>query len=376
MMLVKYAICSKWREQRITDPAARTATAIWLLPHSNKPHNIHTHQKQQQQQQSKDGNVDDMIAMQMVLATAEDPLVEEADPIICATDILDGLCEGLGANFSTLVGSSPRYAQNFLNVLHALCSHPMAGIRMSALALLGDLARNAPSMIEQALPTLLQDAISNLDSTFDEELHASLCSNAVWAIGEICVQCGTNSTPLEPFSQTLMQHLIAILMGNGTDRVSSVAGLAENAAACVGRLANVNPSFVAPDLCRFLQGWCDGLSRISDPTEKREAFSGLCNALYANPQAIQQVNADIPNVITSILFAILTWHIPSESPGDVDDFLSGDYGFVPFPNTEPELGQRLSQLIRDIRFSVGDDLWKRSEDRLPVNVRRLFREIY
>lgn len=312
----------------------------------------------------------------MVLATTEDPAIEEADPVICATDLLDGLCEGLGPNFAPLVSSSSRYSQNFLNVLHALCSHPMAGIRMSALALLGDLARNAPSMIEQGLPTLLQDAIASLDSTFDEELHGSLCSNAVWAIGEICVKCGSNSTPLEPFAQTLMQRLVGILMGNGADRVSSVHGLAENAAACVGRLANVNAGFVAPELPRFLLGWCDGLSRVLDPTERREAFTGLCNALYANPQAIRQVDADVPNVITSILFAILTWHIPPEIPRDTDDFLNGDYGFIPFPPTEPELGQRLAQLIRDIRTSVGEESWKKSQDRLPVNVRRLFREAY
>ncbi|KAL3921793.1 MAG: hypothetical protein SGILL_002562, partial [Bacillariaceae sp.] len=314
--------------------------------------------------------------IQMILATTDEPATEEADPIVCATDLLDGLCEGLGSNFAPLVTSSARYSQHFLNVLHALCSHQMAGIRMSALALLGDLARHSPGMIEPALPTLLQDAIANLDATFDEEVHASLSSNSVWAIGEICVQCGENSAPLEPFAQTLMQHLVGLLMGNGTDGISSIPGLAENAAACVGRLANVNAQFVAPDLPRFLLGWCDGLSRVSDPTEKRQAFNGLCNALYANPQAIQQVSVSIPDVISSILFSIVTWHIPPEFPRDTGDFLHGEYGFVPFPPTEAELGNRLAQLIRDIRSSVGEDSWKTVQDRLPVNVRKLFREVY
>jgi transportin-1 len=314
--------------------------------------------------------------IQLVLATTEDLATEDADPVICATDILDGLCEGLGPNFAALVHSSSRYGQHFISVLHALCSHDMAGIRMSALALLGDLARHAPKMIEPSLPQLLQDAISNLDSTFDEEIHGSLCSNAVWAIGEICVQCGENSAPLEPFAPTLMQHLIGILMGNGTERVSEIPGLAENAAACVGRLANVNPSFVAPELPRFLLGWCDALSRIADPTEKQQAFAGLCNSLYANPQAIRHVNVDLPNVISSILFAILSWHIPPDFPKDTDNFLNGDYGFVPFPPTEAGLGNRLSQLIRDIRSSVGEACWKTVQDRLPVNVRKLIREVY
>ena len=313
--------------------------------------------------------------VQLMLATTENPDYEEADPIICATDLLDALCEGLGPNFASLVLSSNRYSQHFINVVHALCTHQSAGVRMSALALLGDLARKAPAMIEPALPQLIQDAICNLDSTNDE-MYPSLYANAVWAIGEICVKCGDNSAPLEPYAPALMQHLIALLMGNGADRVSPIPGLAENSAACVGRLANVNPMFVAPDLPRFLLGWTDGLSRISDVTEKRDAFTGLCNALYANPQAIQQVQASAPDVITAILFAITSWHIPADFPEDVSNFLNGDYHFVPFPPAEAALGNRLAQLIQNIKSSVGADSWKTVENRLPVNVLRLFREVY
>ena len=314
--------------------------------------------------------------VQLMLATTDHPDYGDYDPIICATDLLDALCEGMGTNFASLVLSSSRYNQHFINVLHLLCTHDSAGVRMSALALLGDLARNAPAMIEPALPQLIQDAICNLDATLDEDMHASLYTNAVWAIGEICVKCGENSAPLEPYAPALMQHLIAMLMGNGTERVSSVPGLAENSAACVGRLANVNPMFVAPDLPRFLLGWTDGLSRILDIDEKRDAFTGLCHALYANPQAIQQVEASAPDVITSILFAITSWHIPADFPDDINTFLNGDYDFRPFPPTEAALGNRLTQLIQNIKSSVGGDVWKVVENRLPVNVRRLFREVY
>eukprot|EP00536_Pseudo-nitzschia_multiseries_P002126 jgi/Psemu1/182794/e_gw1.28.148.1 len=313
--------------------------------------------------------------MQLRLATTDDPSDEEADPITCATDILDALCEALGSNFSALVLSSTRYSQNFINIIHALCTHQSVGVRMSALALLGDLARNAPSMIEASLPQLLQDALCNLDCITDD-MTGNLHTNAVWAIGEICVKCGGNSAPLEPYAPALMQHLIAILMGNGTQRVSTVPGLAENAAACVGRLANVNPMFVAADLPRFLLGWTDGLSKISDVTEKRDAFTGLCAAIYANPQAIQQVQASPPDVVTSILFAITSWHIPADFPPDIDSFLNGDYQFVPFPPEQTELGNRLAQLIQSLKASVGPDSWKTVESRLTINVQRLFREVY
>ena len=313
--------------------------------------------------------------VQLVLTTTDNPDYECVDPLICATDILDALCEGLGQIFASLVASSSQYNQQFINVLHVLCIHQSAGVRMSALALLGDLARNAPAMIEPALPQLLQDAICNLDSSNDD-MHTGLYTNAVWAIGEICVKCGKNSAPLEPYAPTLMQHLIATLMGNGIERVSSVPGLAENSATCIGRLANVNPLFVAADLPRFLLGWTDGLSRISDVAEKRDAFTGLCSALYANPQAIQQVEASDSDVITSILFAITSWHIPSDFPEDINSFLNGDYNFRPFPPLEADLGKQLAQLIQNIRSSVGREVWKVVENRLPVNLRRLFREVY
>eukprot|EP00535_Pseudo-nitzschia_heimii_P011462 CAMPEP_0197200110 /NCGR_PEP_ID=MMETSP1423-20130617/34226_1 /TAXON_ID=476441 /ORGANISM="Pseudo-nitzschia heimii, Strain UNC1101" /LENGTH=725 /DNA_ID=CAMNT_0042653983 /DNA_START=1 /DNA_END=2175 /DNA_ORIENTATION=+ len=241
-------------------------------------------------------SMDVIEQVQITLATTENPASEDADPIMCATDLLDALCEGLGSNFTSLVLSSNRYCQHFENVVHALCAHQSVGVRMSALALLGDLARNAPGIIESSLPQLLQDAVSNLESTSDET-HANLYVNSVWAIGEICVRCGENPAPLEPYVPTLMQNLIALLMGNGTDHVSTIPGLAENSAACIGRLANVNAMFVAHDLPRFLLGWTNGLSKISDVTEKRDAFTGLCNALYANPQAIHNVQASPPDVI-------------------------------------------------------------------------------
>lgn len=310
--------------------------------------------------------------VQLLLAASGDKVAEEdADPIICAADLLDGLCEGLGGSFATLVASSERYGQHFTSVVHALCKYNVAGVRMSGLALLGDLTRNCPSLIEPVFPQLLQEAINNLDP-----LHPQVCNNAVWAIGEICVQCGGNPSPLEPFAATLMQQLIALLMGNGSGRVSSIPGLAANAAACTGRLAKVNPNFVAGDLPRFLLGWCDGMAKIMDPTERRDAFIGFSKAVYANPQAIQQASANVADAISSILYAIVSWHMPPETPEDAEDLLTGAYGFQPFPQTEAELRSTLAQLMRDIRSSVGEDTWKSVQGQLPVNVRRLLREAY
>jgi hypothetical protein len=311
--------------------------------------------------------------VQLLLAASEFSGVaeEDADPIVCAVDLLDGLCEGLGPNFATLVTSSSRYGQHFQSALLTLCRHDFSSVRMSALALLGDLARNAPSLIESALPELLKEAVSNVDP-----VQPTVCNNAVWAIGEICVQCGTHSGPLAPFASDLMQRLIGLLMGNGSGRSTSIPGLAENSAACAGRLANVDPNFVAQDLSRFLLGWCDGLAKVADPVERRDAFTGFAKTVYANPQAIQQASTNVADAISSIVFAVVSWHMPPETPDQPEDLLTASYGFQPFPATEPELGNRMAQLMRDMKLSVGEDTWKAVQSQLPVNVRRLLREAY
>jgi transportin-1 len=320
--------------------------------------------------------------IQLMLATIEDPSEEDGAPITCATDLLDGLCEGLGSNFAALIQSSARYGQHFASVLHALCSHQVAGVRMSGLALLGDLARNAPSILSPALPQLIQDALLNLEVNGDDDVSASLCNNAAWSIGEICVQCGENAAPLEPFASTLVQKLVALLMGNTVVSKSSrkggfvteIPGLAENAAACMGRLANVNPVFVATDLPRFLLGWCDGMSKISDMDEKRDAFSGFCKAVYANPQSIQLVGGEVHDTVSSIIFAIATWHLPPEAI-ETGSF-TGDFEFQPFPPSLSDLGHRLNQLLIDIKGSVDEHTWNRVRNSLTVKLRRLMQEVY
>ena len=98
--------------------------------------------------------------------------------------------------------------------------------------------------------------------------------------------------------------------------------------------------------------------------------------MCANPQAIQQASANVADAISSILYAIVSWHMPSATPKEGEDLLTGAYGFQPFPQTETELGKTLAQLMRDIRSSVGEDTWKAVQGQLPVNVRRLLREAY
>mmetsp|Transcript_24050 Transcript_24050/g.45396 ORF Transcript_24050/g.45396 Transcript_24050/m.45396 type:complete len:1049 (+) Transcript_24050:142-3288(+) len=314
-------------------------------------------------------------ACTLVFAHEEDALDaddEMADPMICAVDLIDGLVEGLGPNIAALVCGSSRFSQTFPNVLQNLAEHIIPGVRMSVFALIGDLARQAPALIEAGLPNLLSEAVKSIDPT-----HPAACNNAVWAIGEVCVRCGENSGPLTPHAPELVQRLIAMLMGNMLDDDGdpvTVPGLAENAATTMGRLASVNANFVAPELGRFLTGWCEGMSKISNPIERRDAFQGFVAALRANPQSLQQAGGgDISGVMTSILFAIVSWHIPQDDMSG--NLLNGAYGFQPFPSEFGELLASLRQLVLDLKTSAGNS-WSQIESTMPVNVKRLMKEVY
>eukprot|EP00970_Alexandrium_tamarense_P009176 scaffold1812_cov181-Alexandrium_tamarense.AAC.8 len=294
-----------------------------------------------------------------------------ADPVICSVDLIDGLVEGLGPNFGSLVNGSARFGPTFSNLLVGLSEHFITGIRMSIFALLGDLARQAPALIEAGLPTLLKEAISSITP-----MYPAMCNNAVWSIGEVCVRCGDNAAPLTPHATDLVQKLIPLLMGNAVDLDGNsipIAGIAENAATTMGRLASVNPNFVAPELGRFLIGWCDGMSKVSNSIERRDSFTGFVAALRANPQAIQATGLDISDVMGAILFAIVSWHISTDDVGP--DVLHGAYGFKPFPPEFGDLLASLRQLLADLKSSAGEN-WNTVEAQMPANVKRLMSEVY
>jgi transportin-1 len=293
------------------------------------------------------------------------------DPIICSIDLIDGLVEGLGPNFVALVTGSSRFGPTFLNVLLSVAGHFVSGVRMSAFALVGDLARQAPVLVEAGLSQLLSEAVSSIDP-----MHTAMCNNAIWAVGEICVRCGDNAGPLNPHASDLVASLIPLLMGNAVDvdgNEISLLGIKENAATTMGRLAKVNAIFVAPELGRFLTGWCDGMSKISDINERQDAFRGFVMALRANPSSIQMTESDVGDTITAILFAIVSWHIPSsEIPSNL---LNGPYRFEAFPSEFTEMLDSLRQLLHDIKTSYGE-AWLEVEGQLPMNVKRLLKEVY
>jgi transportin-1 len=77
--------------------------------------------------------------------------------------LLCRMLEGMGPNFEKLVKSNVRYADSFLPMIHNLCQSDSAGVRMSAFALIGDLARNTPGLLEPGISQLMRELIECID---------------------------------------------------------------------------------------------------------------------------------------------------------------------------------------------------------------------
>lgn len=116
------------------------------------------------------------------------------------------------------------------------------------------------------------------------------------------------------------------------------------------------------------------MAKISDVAERRDAYTGFIRAVYANPNAIQAASANVADAISAILFAVISWHLPSQEEDAPRDFVNVQ--FQPFPQNEAELGHSLSKLLQDIKSSVGEESWEMVQRKLPVNVRQLLREMY
>ena len=116
---------------------------------------------------------------------------------------------------------------------------------------------------------------TNLNPSF-----ISVCNNATWAIGELCVQLAGE---MKPYSQLVLGQLIENINRPGTPKT-----LLENTAITIGRLGMVCPEEVAPYLPQFICMWCNTLRNIRDNEEKDSAFRGICAMISINPSGVLQ----------------------------------------------------------------------------------------
>ncbi|XP_025914093.1 transportin-2 [Apteryx rowi] len=151
----------------------------------------------------------------------------------------------------------------------------MPEVRQSSFALLGDLTKACFVHVKPCIAEFMPILGTNLNPEF-----ISVCNNATWAIGEICMQMGAE---MQPYVQMVLNNLVEII-----NRPNTPKTLLENTAITIGRLGFVCPQEVAPMLQQFIRPWCTSLRNIRDNEEKDSAFRGICVMIGVNPGGVVQ----------------------------------------------------------------------------------------
>uniref|UniRef100_A0A8C3QE68 Uncharacterized protein n=1 Tax=Geospiza parvula TaxID=87175 RepID=A0A8C3QE68_GEOPR len=194
----------------------------------------------------------------------------DKDFMIVALDLLSGLAEGLGGHVEQLVARS-----NIMTLLFQCMQVSGGGTPLNPQSA-GDPASVSPGLPRGWGPEFMPILGTNLNPEF-----ISVCNNATWAIGEICMQMGSE---MQPYVPMVLQNLVEII-----NRPNTPKTLLENTAITIGRLGFVCPQEVAPMLQQFIRPWCTSLRNIRDNEEKDSAFRGICVMIGVNPGGVVQV---------------------------------------------------------------------------------------
>ncbi|KAF6778265.1 hypothetical protein AHF37_02460 [Paragonimus kellicotti] len=245
----------------------------------------------------------------------------DKDFMVISLDLLSGLLEGLGTQIEPLVSDSP-----LLKLLFEAAQDPQPDVRQSSFALLGDLTKACFAHIRPQIGQFMSVLVNNLGSE-----HISVSNNAIWAIGEICIQLGED---MQPYAAMFVRPLIEIINRQNTPKT-----LHENTAITIGRLGFVCPSEVAPHLSLFIRHWCLFLRNIRDNEEKDSAFRGICNLITLNPTS----------VLNDFLFfcdAVASWNAPKE-----------------------DLKERFHVILHGFKAQVGEAEWEKFWNQCPPMLR-------
>ncbi|XP_045459625.1 transportin-1 isoform X2 [Melitaea cinxia] len=267
--------------------------------------------------------IEQTLNQNIVSANSQSPEQFEApdkDFMIVALDLLSGLAEGLDGHINHLVLNS-----NLMQLLYQCMQDPMPEVRQSSFALLGDLTK---ACFQHVLP-YIPEFLPILGMNLNPEL-ISVCNNATWAIGEISIKLGPETSKYIPL---VLSNLVEII-----NRPNTPKTLLENTAITIGRLGYVCPHDVAPVLHQFVRQWCTSLRNIRDNDEKDSAFRGICQMIQVNPGG----------VVPDFMFfcdAVASWSHPKD-----------------------DLKEMFTKILHGFKAQVGDDNWRRFADQFPVQL--------
>ncbi|KAF7689320.1 hypothetical protein HF521_012673 [Silurus meridionalis] len=241
----------------------------------------------------------------------------DKDFMIVALDLLSGLAEGLGGHVEQLVARS-----NIMTLLFQCMQDTMPEVRQSSFALLGDLTKACFPHVKPCIAEFMPILGTNLNPEF-----ISVCNNATWAIGEICMQMGVE---MQPYVALVLHHLVEII-----NRPNTPKTLLENTAITIGRLGYVCPQEVAPMLQQFIRPWCTSLRNIRDNEEKDSAFRGICVMIGVNPGGV------------------------------VQDFIFFCDAVASWVNPKEDLREMFYKILHGFKDQVGEENWQQFSEQFP-----------
>ncbi|KAI8040641.1 hypothetical protein M5D96_006584 [Drosophila gunungcola] len=177
----------------------------------------------------------------------------DKERMIVALDLLSGLAEGLDRHIETLVANS-----NIMHLLYQCMQDVLPEVRQSSFALLGDLTKACFPHVHPFMAEFFPILGQNLNPDF-----ISVCNNATWAIGEICMKLGEETK--QYIRLVLSDLLIIINRPNTSKKLLENADSDEKSSAFRGmcHVIEVNPAGVVADFIFF----CDAIASWVNPPQ-------------------------------------------------------------------------------------------------------------
>ena len=171
-------------------------------------------------------------------AVEEGNMIEDDAPVkdfaICCIDVLAGLCEGLGEKFTEYMNDNN--SNTLINLILTCAQDQLADLRQSAVLLIGELVKSTPTVLPiHTIQTRVIDII--LANLADGDEHPAVCSNAIWALGEVIIRYG--GTLVEGYLGRVTNILIHLMQQSQCSHT-----LRQNIGITFGRLALTNTKTV------------------------------------------------------------------------------------------------------------------------------------
>lgn len=124
------------------------------------------------------------------------------------------------------------------------------------------------------------------------------------------------------------------------------------------------------------------MSKVSSPTERRDAFEGFLLAIHANPQSLEPSSPNGVVKVSSIVSAVISWHYPLDGTSSWGE--EQYYGFEtkvekvlqPFPSHSSDLASALQGLLQQLKASLPPERWNEAINHLSANERRMLQQLY